>query len=195
MILQGILSQLESQYFQQNRNHYEDLWRRQWQPTPVLLPGKSRGQRSLVGCSPWVCKELDMTEWLCFHFSLWCIREGNGNPLQCSCLENPRDKGAWWAAVYGVTQSRTWLKRLSSSSSMKTWGPLSYILDLCLPFQPGKLLSPTSLCGQPISRCGPRRSYRWWEAVMWCHLKGISLWVVEKRANHSPVPKGDSGPL
>ena len=58
-----------------------------------------------------------MTEWLHFHFSLSCIGEGNGNPLQCSCLENPRDWGAWWAAVYGVAQSQTWLKRLSSSSS------------------------------------------------------------------------------
>ena len=57
-----------------------------------------------------------MTEWLHFHFSLSCIGEGNGNPLQCSCLENPRDGGAWWAAVYGVTQSWTWLKQLSSSS-------------------------------------------------------------------------------
>ena len=61
--------------------------------------------------------ELDMTEWLHFHFSLSCIGEGNGNPLQCSCLENPRDRGAWWAAIYGVAQSRTRLKRLSSSSS------------------------------------------------------------------------------
>ena len=58
-----------------------------------------------------------MTEWLHFHFSLSSIGEGNGNPLQCSCLENPRDGGAWWAAVYGVAQSRTRLKRLSSSSS------------------------------------------------------------------------------
>ena len=58
-----------------------------------------------------------MTERLHFHFSLSCIGEGNGNPLQCSCLENPRDGGAWWAAVYGVAQSRTRLKRLSSSSS------------------------------------------------------------------------------
>ena len=57
-----------------------------------------------------------MTERLHFHFSLSCIGEENGNPLQCSCLENPRDGGAWWAAVYGVTQSRTRLKRLSSSS-------------------------------------------------------------------------------
>ena len=59
----------------------------------------------------------DMTERLDFHFSLSCIGEGNGSPLQCSCLENPRDGGAWWAAVYGVAQSRTRLKRFSSSSS------------------------------------------------------------------------------
>ena len=62
--------------------------------------------------------ESDTTEQLHFHFSLSCIGEGNGNPLQCSCLENPRDGEAWWAAVYGVAQSRTRLKRLSSSSSM-----------------------------------------------------------------------------
>ena len=88
-----------------------------WHPTPVLLPGKSHGRRSLVGCSPWGREELDTTEWLHFHFSLSCIGEGNGNPLQCSCLENPRDGRAWRAAVYGVIQSRTRLKRLSSSSS------------------------------------------------------------------------------
>ena len=70
-------------------------------------------------CSPWGRKESDMTERLHFHFSLSCIGGGNGNPLQCSCLENPRDGGAWWAAVYGVAQSRTRLKRLSSSSSSK----------------------------------------------------------------------------
>ena len=90
---------------------------RQWHPTPVLLPGKSHGWRSLVGCSPWGHEELDTTEWLHFHFSLSCIGEGNGNPLQCSCLENPRDGGAWWAAVYGVAQKRTWMKWLSYSSS------------------------------------------------------------------------------
>ena len=91
-------------------------WRRQWHPTPVLLPGKFRGQRSLEGCSPWGHEESDMTEQLPFHFSLSCIGEGNGNPLQCSRLENPRDRGAWWASVYGVAQSQTQLKRLSSSS-------------------------------------------------------------------------------
>ena len=87
--------------------------------TPVLLPGKSHGRRSLVGCRPWGREESDTTERLHFHFSLSHIGEGNGNPLQCSCLENPRDMGAWWAAVYGVAQSQTRLKRLSSSSNIK----------------------------------------------------------------------------
>ena len=94
---------------------------RQWHPTPVLLPGKSHGWRSQVGWSPWDWWELDTTERLHFHFSLSCIGEGNSNPLQCSCLENPRDGGAWWAAVYGVAQSQTRLKWLSSSSSNMQW--------------------------------------------------------------------------
>ena len=96
--------------------------KRQWQPTLVLLPGKSHGRRSLVGCSPWGHEESDTTEQFHFHFSLSCIGEGKANPLQCSCLENPRDDRAWWAAVYGATQSWTRLKQLSSSSS---------IVDLC----------------------------------------------------------------
>ena len=86
---------------------------------PVLLPGKSHGWRVLLGCSPWGCSELDRTERLHFHFSPSCIGEGNGNPLRYSCLENPRDRGAWWAAVYGVAQSRTWLKRLSKLKKKK----------------------------------------------------------------------------
>ena len=86
--------------------------RRQWHPTPVLLPWKSHGWRSLEGCSPWGRGELDTTERLHFHFSLSHIGEGNGNPLQCSCLENPRDGGACWVAIYGVAQSQTWLKWL-----------------------------------------------------------------------------------
>ena len=81
----------------------------------VLLPGKSYGWRSLVGCSPW--GHWDTTERPHFHFSLSCIGEGNGHPLQCSWLENRSDSGAWWAAFYGVAQSQTRLKRLSSSSS------------------------------------------------------------------------------
>ena len=110
------------------------FWRRQWQPTPVLLPGKSHGQRSLVYCNPWGREESDTTERLHFHFSLSCIREGNGNPLQYSCLENPRDRGAWLAAVYGVSQSQTRLseflftfhfhaleKEMATHSSVLAW--------------------------------------------------------------------------
>ena len=93
-------------------------------PTPVLLPGKplDGGARKAAvhGVAEgwtWLSWGSDTTERLHFHFSLSCIGEGNGNPLQYSCLENPRDWGAWWAAVYGVAQSRTRLKWLSSSSS------------------------------------------------------------------------------
>ena len=92
--------------------------RRQWHPTLLLLPGESHGQRSLVGYSPWGRLESDTTEWLHVHFSLSCIGEGNGNPLQYSCLENPRDRGVCWTAVDGVAQSWTWLMWLSSSSSI-----------------------------------------------------------------------------
>ena len=87
-----------------------------------LEKGKVTHSSILVWRIPWTVyslwghKELDTTERLHFHFSLSCIGEGNGNPLQCSCLENPRDRGAWWAAVYGITQSQTQPKWLSSSS-------------------------------------------------------------------------------
>ena len=78
-------------------------WRIPW----TEEPGRLQSMGSL---------ESGTTERLHFHFSLSCIREGNGNPLQCSCLENPRDRGACWAAFYGVARSRTWLTQLSSSS-------------------------------------------------------------------------------
>ena len=89
-----------------------------------------------MGCSPWGREELDMTERLHFHFSLSCIGEGNGNPLQCSCLENPRDGRAWWAAVYGAAQSRTRLKRLSSSSSRSS----AHMISLTFHTVPFKIL-------------------------------------------------------
>ena len=130
-----------------------------WHPTPVLLPGKSHGRRGLVGCSPWGRQELDTTERLHSHLSLSCIGEGNGNPLQCSCLENPRDGGAWWAAIYGVAQSRTQLKRLSSSSSSSsiyyrnyrenTWKMSVKKLPLTFPlvsFKPVSSVMFTSIC-------------------------------------------------
>ena len=88
--------------------------------------------RNLVDCSPWGHEESDMTERLHFRFSLSCIGEGNGNLLQCSCLENPRDGGAWWAAVYGVAQSQTRLKGLSSSSSVLYFWVFCPVPLLCI---------------------------------------------------------------
>ena len=118
-------------YFTSGNIHIRRRW---WHPTPVLLPGKFHGQRSLVGCSPWGREELDTTERLHFHFSFSCIGEGNGNPLQCSCLENPMDRGAWWAAVRGVPRSQTQLsdftlffhfhaleKEMATHSSVFAW--------------------------------------------------------------------------
>ena len=119
---------------------------------PVLLPGKSHGWRSLEGCSPWGRWGSDTTERLHFHFSLWCIGEGNGNPLQCSCLENPRDGGAWWAAVYGIAQSQTQLKQLSSSSSktyLLLWHKNDDMINLLLSILWGLALQE---CKRSISK-------------------------------------------
>ena len=117
-------AQHEQQILRLNNTYYLGLiWRRQWHPTPVLLPGKSHGQRSLVGCGPCRLRSMGSLRvgynWAS-SLSLFTFMQGNGNPLQCSCLENPRDGGAWWA-IYGVAQSRTRLKQLSSSSSMWLW--------------------------------------------------------------------------
>ena len=90
-----------------------------------------------------------MTERLHFHFSLSCIGEGNGNPLQCSCLENPRDRGVWWAAIYGVAQSRTRVKRLSSSSSR----PVSF--PLCVQIQTLYATNASTLCAYKIQPTVP----------------------------------------
>ena len=83
-------------------------------PTPVPLPGESQGRGSLVGCHLWGRTESDMTERLHFQFSLSCIGEGNGSPLQCSCLESPRDGAARWA---GVAQSRTRRSDLAAAAA------------------------------------------------------------------------------
>ena len=99
-------------------------WRRKWQPTPVFLPRESQGWQSLVGCRLWGHTESDTTQRLRFLFSLSCIGEGNGNSIQRSCLENPRDGRAWWVAVYGFAQSWTQLKRLNSSRCMAK--PIQY---------------------------------------------------------------------
>ena len=125
----GLISSAEEKAMDLNlkifKSTYSSPQRRQWHPTPVLLPGKSHRWRSLVGCSPWGREESDMTEWLHFHFSLLCIGEGNGNPFQCSCLQNPRD---------GVTQSQTRLLWLSGSTALLFHNSSAYLLPFLFYF-------------------------------------------------------------
>ena len=129
------------------------LWPRMWsilQKIPCALEKKVKFivlgwnvlRRNLEGCSPWGRWGSDTTERLHFHFSLWHIGEGNGNPLQCSCLENPRDREAWWAAIYGVTQSWTRLMQLSSRDIL----PLGWI------FQTGSVPRPCQVWSPPPDR-------------------------------------------
>ena len=155
------------------------MWRKQWHPTPVLLPGKSHGWRSLVGCSAWGCWGSDTTEQLHFHVSLSCIGEGNGNPLQCSCLENPRDGEAWWAAVCGVAQSRTRLKLLSSSSSLYLLVPYPNLL-LPSSLYPLVTASSFSLCVRLFLFCyiyifvcciSWDSTYKWWHRIF------VHIWL------------------
>ena len=119
-------------------NHFSILALR----TPwTVWKDKMVGQGGLACCDSSGRKESDTTERLHFHFSLSCIGEGNGNKLQCSCLENPRDGGVWWAAIYGVAESRTQLKRLNSSSSSskdcyifwENWALYHYLISFCIP--------------------------------------------------------------
>ena len=138
---------------------------KQWHPTPLLLPGKSHGKRSLEGCGPWGRWGSNTTERLHFHFSLSCTGEGNGNPLQCSCLENPRDGGAWWAAVCGVAQSRTRLKWLSSSSR---WSKEKY----------GMSIFPQVLLTQNLSlQCRKQKFFNW---VSKDHLTQLLLLLLSR---------------
>ena len=169
-----------------NNSNCSFLWRRQWHPTPVLLPGTSHGQRSLVGCSPWGREESDTTEQLHFQFSLSCIGEGNGNPLQCSCLENPRDGGAWWAAIFGVTQSRTRLKRLSSSSS--------FLLEIpcIIPCAKGITWSQPSM-KQPQTTIYEKYFHSLNKNAFWMHIVcqvfSLSLLGVKRKLRHGEAVK------
>ena len=100
---------------------YPPVWRRQWRPLQYSCLENPMDRGAWWAAVHGVARSWDTPEWLHFHFSLSCTGEGNGNPLLCSCLENPRDGGAWWAAVYGVAQSRTRLKRLTSSSILQSF--------------------------------------------------------------------------
>ena len=111
--------------------------RRQWHSTPVPLPGKSHGQRSLVAYSPWGRYKSDTTEWLHFHFSLSCTGEGNGNPLQYSCLENSRDRRAWGARVHGGIE---WDNTEQACRAQRTRAPS----HIPVPAQKAEVLSPVT---------------------------------------------------
>ena len=155
------------------------------------MPRKSHGWRSLVGCSPWGYKELDTTERLHFHFSFSCIGEGNGNPLQCSCLENPRDGRAWWAAIYGVTQSQTRLKRLSSSSSRSSSEPLPHLCFCELMAAVEKAVAPT-----PVLSPGKSHGRR---SLVGCSPWGREEWDTTERLSFPfsllCTGKGNGNPL
>ena len=136
------------------------VWRRQWHPTPVLLPGKSHGRRSLVGCSPWGREESDTTEWLHFHYSLSCIGEGNGNPLQCSWPgESQGRRSLVGCCLWGRTESDT---------TEATWQQQQHDQGMC-PIGAHQLpqcaLSVTSL-----QRDSRGRS----------HTEGVSIWGSSK---------------
>ena len=166
--------------------------RRQWHPTPVLLPGKSHGWRSLVGCSPWGREESDTTERLHFLFSPSCFREGYGNPLQCSCLENPRDGGAWWAAVYGFAQSQTRLKRLSRSSSrlVITFLSRSKLLLISWLRSPSAVnLEPKKIKSTTVSPVSPSIC----REVMGPDAMIFVFWMLSFKPTFSPLPLSSRG--
>ena len=139
-------------------------------PYSSTLAWKSHGRRSLVGCSPWGHEESDTTERLHFHFSLSCTGEGNGNPLQCSCLGNPRDGGAWWAAVYGVTQSWTWMKQLSSILCLQInkIKQIRFFKTNLRSLAKGFISKELSWWGSTIYDC------QFWPHLFWSHF--ISHW-------------------
>ena len=125
-----------------------------------------------------------MTERLYFHFSLSCIGEGNGNPLQCSCLENPRDGRAWWAAVYGVTQSWTRLKQLSSISSQLTSPkPLPALVQGCRSDPFSQILHRHADTVENVSGQRPR----WLEEAMEMHPADITAGPLPNPSLPCPV--------
>ena len=127
---------------------YMLLWRRTWQPTSVLLPEKSHGWRGPGGLQSMRSRRVRQDWATSLSLSLSCIGAGNGNPLQCSCLEKPRDRGAWWAAVYGVAQSRTRLKRLRDRKSTRLNSSHRHTSRM-----------PSSACALPIFYCYLRRLF------------------------------------
>jgi len=173
--------------------------RRQWHSTPVLLPGKSHGRRSLAGCRPWGLEESDTTERLHFHFSLSCIGEGNGNPPQYSCLENSMDRGAGWATVCGAIKNWTRLSehscccQVASVVSVSVWPHRRQPTRLPHPWDsPGKntgvgchfllqcmkVKSESEVAQLCLTLCDP----------MDCSLPGYSIHGISRQEYWSGVP-------
>ena len=130
----------------------------QWHPTPALLPGKSHGRRSLEGCSPWGRWGSDMAEWLHFHFSLSCTGEGNGNPLQCSCQENPGTGKPGGLPSMGLHRvGHYWSDLAPTQGNILTDSPVFTTADTQRPFatiiyflgKRGKLYTVKHLCVSP----------------------------------------------
>ena len=156
--------------------------RRRWHPTPVLLPGKSHGRRSLVGS--WRVRRDWATS---LSLSLSCIGEGNGK-----CLENAKDGGAWWAAVYGVTQSRTRLKWLSSSIHMYAYTHMYiFVLFRCSVMSDCLWLQHTRL---PCASPAPRACSHSCPSSRWCH-PAISSSVVPFSSCPQSFPASGSFPM
>ena len=121
-----------------------------------------------------------MTERLHFHFSLSCIEEGNDNPLQYSCQEKPRDRGAWWAAIYGVAQSQTWLKRLSSSNSSSKFLFTPNACNLqCCEWITHTLLKPRDAYESPFV------AQHFQNCVSQSLVLGMLLWSENESVSHS----------
>ena len=138
-----------------------------------------------MGCSPWGREESDTTERLHLHFSLSCIGEGNGNPLQCSCLENPRGGRAWWAAIYGVAESNM-TEGLSSSSSSRLYKLLTldgyYIVSRMCTYEASEFIQKTphvekqdNICAFSIISTIFKDSYIRWRRNISRYLQCSSL--------------------
>ena len=151
-----------------------------WKIPWMEEPGRLQSMGSL---------ELDTTERLPFHFSLWCIGKGNGNPLQCSCLENPRDREAWWAAIYGVAQSWTRLKQLSSSSSSQCRRHRRCKFDRWVEKIPWRRKWQPTLVFLPGKSCGQRNlmSYSPWGCKESDTTKWQSLHTRMHKLHRKPV--------
>ena len=156
-----------------------------WKIPWMEEPGRLQSMGSL---------RVSTTERLHFHFSLSCIGEGNGNPLQYSCLENPKDRGAWWAAIYGVVQSQTWLKRLSSSSRLViAFLPRSKrLLISWLQSPPAGILEPKKIKSVTLPLFVHLFAMKWWDRMTWSSFS--ECWALSQLF-HSPLSLSSRGSL